>query len=297
MILSKPLCNIRVLLLGGFALGLIVISGCSPLQLVNAITLSKGSTVSSNVPYGTLERQTLDIYKPVKPAKSAAVIVFFYGGAWQRGEKRQYEFVARRLARAGHYVVIPDYRLYPEVTYPKFVEDGAAAVEYIVANLSDIASDNAPVFLMGHSAGAHIALLIALNSERFGSSKQVKEALRGAIGLSGPYDFLPLSPGVLQRIFPEGISRSDSQPVNHVDPTDIPVFLGQGTSDRTVWPRNAIRLADKLKSARVPHELNLYEGVSHAGTLTPFIQVLEGRSRIPEDVLDFIDTQVANDAI
>ena len=86
-------------------------------------------------------------------------MIFFYGGSWDTGSKNDYLFVAQALAASGYTVVIPDYRLYPAVRFPAFVDDGARAVRWTADR---VGTDK--VFVMGHSAGAHIALMLAANT-------------------------------------------------------------------------------------------------------------------------------------
>ena len=260
------------------------LSACTSLDIVKSITTPSGSTLSEDIAYGTNPRQKLDIYRPSQLTTNTAVIVFFYGGAWDDGDKSEYEFVARRLALSGHYVVIPDYRLFPEVVFPTFVEDAALAVKHVIANLTNIAEFERPLFLMGHSAGAHIAMMLAVDSKYLQQSLQ---QVRGVIGLSGPYDFLPLHSKRLEQIFPSDI-RSASQPINFVNGDEPPIFIGQGGADQRVWMRNATQLDSALKNHNVPSVLRIYPGVNHSGTLKPYVRFLDRNSPIPRDIEQFI---------
>lgn len=88
--------------------------------------------------------------------------------------------------------MIPDYRLYPETTYPGFMDDAAAAVVWARAHAAEFGADPQRIFLMGHSAGAHIAMLLTTDRHYLAQHGVDPHALAGAIGLAGPYDFLPL---------------------------------------------------------------------------------------------------------
>lgn len=121
--------------------------------------------------YGTLARQSLDIYTPIERDHAAPVVIFFHGGNWQTGTKSDYLFVGAALASRGFIVVIPDYRLYPEVRYPAFLEDGASAVSWTLRHLDEIGGDPDRVHLMGHSAGAYIAAMLALDERWLGEDR------------------------------------------------------------------------------------------------------------------------------
>src|SRR5881394_574711 len=81
----------------------------------------------ADIPYAPGPRHRLDVYAPQK-ATARPIIVFWYGGGWENGKKSNYRFVGAALAKAGYVAVLPDYRLYPEVKFPAFIEDGAQAL-------------------------------------------------------------------------------------------------------------------------------------------------------------------------
>src|SRR5690606_38098443 len=173
-------------------------------------------------------------------------------------------YVGRWLAEAGVTTIIPDYRLFPEVRYPVFVEDAAAAVAWVFGNHERLGIDPERIHLSGHSAGAHIAALLATDSKYLERHGIEPGNLAGVIGLSGPYDVLPLTDDDLVEIFsadPE--LQADSQPVNHVDGDEPPFLLLHGDDDLLVWPRNSIRLKARLDAAGVPAELRIYKGIGH----------------------------------
>src|SRR4030095_1253797 len=173
-----------------------LLGGCSPATLLNATVSRQGYTREADIAYGPDPRQKLDFYQPDKPRAAGKTVIFFYGGAWESGSKNYYLFVAQALASSGYAVVIPDYRLYPAVRFPAFVDDGARAVRWTADR---VGSDK--VFIMGHSAGAHIALLLAANTPYLAAAGVDRMKLKGAIGLAGPYDFLPLKSARLIEIF------------------------------------------------------------------------------------------------
>lgn len=162
------------------------LTGCSAINIANGLTPAGGTTLQPGIAYAPGERGRYDLYTPAGAGPAAPLIVFFYGGGWQSGSRDDYGFVARPLASLGALVAVPDYRLFPQVRWPGFVEDGAAALQAILAGPGAGPGAGRPVILMGHSAGAFIALALALDPRWLGPARG---RLAGAVGLAGPYDF------------------------------------------------------------------------------------------------------------
>ena len=192
-----------------------------PIALINRSIGSAGLTVRRAIPYGTHPRQRLDIYAPARPSGRLPVIVFFYGGSWQSGERMEYVFIAAVLARRGFVVAVPDYRVYPEVKYPDFLHDCAAAVAWVFAHAASHHGDPEQLFLLGHSAGAYNAVMLALAPGLLAQAHR----LAGVIGLSGPYDFLPLRDGTLKTIFANPAGFEATQPITHASGEAAPMLL------------------------------------------------------------------------
>jgi acetyl esterase/lipase len=242
----------------------------------------------ADVQYGALNRQRLDIYCAATPAENAALILFFYGGGWDEGERSNYEFVASGLTGHGHNVVIADYRLFPEVQFPAFVEDAALSIDWISNQNRVCGQSTKRFFIMGHSAGAHIAALLALDKRYSDRLTWRIGQIEGLIGLSGPYDFLPLEDGYLVDVFPE-TQRDASQPIRFVSSAAPPTLLIHGTDDSTVDIGNSTLLADALRNAGVAVTLRKYDGVGHARTVATIAPPLDRFSDTLADVLDFIE--------
>lgn len=126
---------IRIIVISFFAT---LVSACSGTGIVNLV--SKGYDVShiKGIAYGDQARANFDLYLPKSPdpqGTATPVIIFFYGGSWNHGEKSEYEFVGRRLANEGFIVAIPNYRIYPEVRYPDFLWDCADSVAAVLTHL------------------------------------------------------------------------------------------------------------------------------------------------------------------
>jgi acetyl esterase/lipase len=219
--------------------------------------------VTKAIPYGDGPRRTLDVYRP-RGAEDAPVVVFFYGGSWQGGRKETYRFVGRALARRGIVTVVADYRVYPEVAYPGFIEDGARAVRWAAAEIAAHGGDPRRILVMGHSAGAHIAAMLALDGRWLAEAGAPPVA--GLVGLSGPYDFLPIRDPALVRAF-GGANRPETQPIRHVAARPPPALLITGTADRIVDPDNSARLGARLEQAGGTVRLVRHRHVGHALTV------------------------------
>lgn len=269
----------------------ILAAGCSPIETLNAVSPSGHYQRTDDIAYGAAPSQRLDVYQPANTGERAPVVVFFYGGGWKGGARENFEFVASSLTKAGMVVVIPDYSFYPEVRFPSFVEDGAAATDWVFDNLDRLGGARDEVFLMGHSAGAHIAALLALD-DRYLEDAGVEDQLRGWIGLSGPYDFLPIGSGYLQDVFPEA-SREASQPINYVSPADPPALLIHGGDDTTVEPGNTARLAARLREAGVPVTVEIYEDLGHAALVASLAPPLDFIAATLEESRQFIERLTA----
>jgi acetyl esterase/lipase len=241
----------RALLAAGGALAL---PGCSATRLAQALTPTRGYAVTRDIVYGPLPRHRVDLYVPEAGGEAAPLIVFLHGGAWRSGSKDSYGFLGEAFASRGFATAVPNYRLFPEVRFPGFVEDGALALRW-AAQAPDL--PRGPRVLAGHSAGAHIAMLLALDA------RWQAPAPAAAIGIAGPYDFLPLRRGgFLADIF-GGTDRAETQPITFADRPGPPMLLLHGLADRTVLPEQSERLAARRRAAGYPAQVVTYADVGH----------------------------------
>jgi acetyl esterase/lipase len=281
----------RLLLSVPLLAAVITVVACSPLAVVNSASPNRYYERYDDLAYGDQPRQTLDLYTANNVRDGAPVVVFFYGGGWRNGRKENYEFVASALTEAGITVVIPDYRLHPDVSFPAFVEDGATAYAWTVSELPAYGRQTDNVFVMGHSAGAHIAASLSLDGRYLERESLSTESISGFIGLSGPYDFLPIKAGYLEAVFPEDV-RAQSQPIHFVSNDAPPTLLIHGEDDGTVLIDNSKRLAARLREAGVFVELTTYSGVGHARVVAALAPPLDFLGETLEDTLRFIDSVV-----
>ena len=270
-----------------------LLGACSGLAIVDALTPRWSYNVERDIRYGQDPRQQLDLYLPDTARPGAPLIVFFYGGGWETGSKSLYRFVGQAFTSLGYLVAIPDYRLYPQVRYTGILDDGAAAVAALAQRLchQDAGSARRPLFLIGHSAGAYIAAMLALDQrrlERAGAGQCRPIAVDAAVGLAGPYDFLPLESARLREIFGPGPAVPATQPIRHVDPSDPPMLLLTGTADRDVRPGNTLRLAAALREAGVRAETRLYDSVDHIRPVAALAAPLRLLAPVRADIDSFL---------
>ncbi|KQQ96726.1 alpha/beta hydrolase [Massilia sp. Leaf139] len=265
------------------------LAACSPLSVLNAVSPAGAVQSSTANRYGSDLRNMLDIYRPPAQAGKAPVIVFFYGGNWVSGDRADYAFVGRALAARGFVVVVPDYRLYPQVRYPDFLIDGAAAVAWAVREINRHGGDPENIFLMGHSAGAYNAAMLALDARWLGKEGLKPSLLRGWIGLAGPYDFLPVQNRTTRPVFDAPDTPADSQPLRHVSAASPPALLIAARKDELVDPaRNTGGMAASLRARQVPVRERYYDGVSHTTLVASLSTSLKGLAPTLAEVEAFV---------
>lgn len=262
--------------------------GCAPIALVNALVPSSGFERTEGIAYGAEPRQKLDVYRPVGVDSAAPVVVFFYGGRWRTGEREHFHFAAEALTSLGAVVVIPDYRLAPDVVFPAFVEDGARAVAWAHRNAPSYGGDPRRIYLMGHSAGAQIAALLALDRRYLDPLSVPDSAIAGMIGIAGPYDFLPFTDADVRQSMGPPERWPETQPVNFAREGAPPLLLLQGADDETVKPRNATSLAAAERAAGGCVRTVLYPHVGHIAILAALWAPLRMIAPVRREVARFI---------
>jgi acetyl esterase/lipase len=268
-----------------------LLAACAPSATLNALTPRSTHSVTNAVAYGALPRQKLDVYKPAQAAAAGGypVVVFFYGGSWNSGERANYAFVGEALASRGVLTLVADYRVYPEVRYPDFLTDSALALAYGLKQAEALGGNPQRVFVMGHSAGAYNAAMLALDARWLKAAGHAPTELAGFIGLAGPYDFLPMTNVTTQPVFFHPNYPEGSQPVSYVDASSPRSFIGAAKKDSLVDPqRNSVALAGQLQTAGVPTSLKLYDRVNHVTLAAALSAPLRWLAPVLDDVVEFI---------
>ena len=275
----------RVLLAGLAALTLL--AGCTGHSVLNRMTPTSGYDAATNLVYDRGKSLRLDIYTPHN-VSNAPVVVFFFGGRWTSGVKDDWKFVGEALASRGFVAVIPDYRQYPEVRFPTFVEDGAKALAWLRNNAANYGGDPDKLFVMGHSSGAHIAAMLALNEQYLADVGGSRLWLRGMIGLAGPYDFLPITDPTLRDVFGPPEKFEQSQPVLFAEGDNPPIMLMHGEDDEIVSVRDTRSLADAIKKAGGPISTVIYPKMSHDYIVKSLAKPLRGQTDVINHIADFV---------
>ena len=269
------------------------LGGCSGVGTLNAVTARGSHTLQADVAYGGLPRQRLDVYRPLAaaPAGGWPVVVFFYGGSWNSGERGDYRFLGEALSARGVLTLVADYRLYPEVRYPDFVEDSAQAVAFGLDHAAQWGGDPKRVFVMGHSAGGYNAAMVALDARWLAANRHAPQDLAGWIGLAGPYDFFPTDNPDAQPVFFHPHYPPRAQPIEFTQTRARPTFVGAPTKDSLVSPERSTRqLAARLAAAGTPVTLRTYPGASHTTLIGAFAWPLRWVAPVLDDVVAFIQS-------
>jgi acetyl esterase/lipase len=273
----------------GLPIAAVLLAGCSPTTVLNALAESGSSRIIPGIAYGSDPRQTLDVYVPTAQRGPFPVVVFFYGGSWNSGDRGQYRFVGEALASRGMLAVIADYRIYPQVRYPEFLKDSALAAAWTVANAQAYDGDPQRVYVMGHSSGAYNAAMLALDPRWMNAAGLSPKVFAGFIGLAGPYDFLPIGNPEVKPVFFAPDSPPDSQPILYAGPESPRSFLAAADKDNLVDPeRNSHQLADKLSAAGVAVTYKRYSRVNHVTLIAAIGRPLRWLAPVLDDINAFV---------
>lgn len=275
---------------GLWAALLALLSGCSTTDILDRLVPSDSYQAELGVAYGVLERQRLDVYRPLQPGPGAApLVVFFYGGSWTSGQRSEYRFVGEALASRGVVTVVADYRLSPQVRYPEFVRDAALAVRWAHEHAARLGADPRRLHVMGHSAGAYNAAMVALDARWLGELGQSPALLAGFIGLAGPYEFLPIGVPEVQVAFDWPHTQPESQPVNHVSAGAPRTLLIAPRNDTLVGTRrNTEALGRLLQAQGVDTTVQVLDGVSHITLMGAMARPLNFLAPVAEQVVRFV---------
>jgi acetyl esterase/lipase len=279
--------------IGGLIVGRQALAFSSVVGLYNGLVADRGVAVERGVAFGSLARDRLDIYRPAAGDRGGPIAMFIYGGGWRSGDRATYGFVGTALAARGITTVIADYRLFPEVKFPAFVEDAARAYAWISANLATGAGTRRPIVLIGHSAGAYIAAMLALD-ESYLSAAGVAERPAGLIGLAGPYAFDPTTFPTTAEVFKPAASADAARPVAFVRQGAPRALLVHGLQDETVQLSNTRELASALQAVGTDVRKVEYAGIGHMGLVLAISRPFRWRAPVLREIAEFIRSAQSN---
>lgn len=249
-------------------------SACTQTAFVaaNLPTHFDATVVVQDRAYGPDPAQKLDLYIPANNTKKPfEVVVFFYGGRWTYGAKEDYRFVGSTFANRGFLAVIPDYRKYPQVRFPAFMEDGAKALSWVYDHIAELHGNPTRIHVMGHSAGAHIGALVTADLRYLADEgKDRSIVIHDFAGLAGPYAFTPDEPD-LEDMFGPPQNYPNMQITTFIDGTQPPMLLLYGDADDAVKYANLEKLEQRIMQRGGCVRSQIYSGANHTdlvGALT-----------------------------
>ncbi len=192
------------------------------------------------------ERHKLNLYLP-RDAKGFPVLVYVHGGGWTKGDRKSFARQAETLAKNGVGVASVGYRLSPAVKHPVHIQDVASAFAWVHAHIAKYGGRPDALFIGGHSAGGHLAALLATDESYLKAQKLSLKDVRGAVPISGVYT---IPPGKLAAVFgDEPSGRSQASPLSHVKPGDPPFLVLYADKDGPGMDRMAEEFTKALKQA------------------------------------------------
>ena len=270
----------------------LALAGCSAGRVVEAIVPLYTYDVEEGIAYGDEPRQHLDVYRPLDAVKGAPMVVFFYGGSWKRGKRSMYRFVGEALASAGVVTVVADYRLLPDARWRDVLRDCAAATHWAVSNATRLGASRQRVHLMGHSAGAYNAAMVAMDPRWLAAHGLGPRDLAGWIGIAGPYNFDPGGHPLSRVLFEWPDNPPDSQAIVHASARAPRTLLMAAVDDALVDPKaNTVALAQRLRSSGADVRMELLTGVNHITVMAAFARPLRVLAPVRHEVLRFVTTR------
>ena len=245
------------------------------------------------IAYGPDPMQALDVYAPLGPSGPAPVVMFFHGGGWQTGRRQEYGFAGRALASRGFLTLVAGYRLVPQVRYPAFLEDAAAAAAWAVAHAGEFGGDPSRLSLIGHSAGAYIALQLALDRRYLRAAEVDPAVVKAVVGLSGPYTFLPLRSPATTATFSAAEDLDATQPINHVRADAPPTLLIHGGRDTAVNAGQTVRMGRALTGSDALAEVRIFQDLTHSDTVLALSRPFRKKAPILDEVTAFLKAHTA----
>jgi acetyl esterase/lipase len=230
-----------------------------------------------NIPYLPKDSENFDQRKhllDVFPSQkeNSPVFLFIHGGGWSAGSKNLYSKLGDNFSKRGITTIIANYRLAPEFNVLDMASDVAGAVQWTLQNAENYNGSLKKFFISGHSAGGHLAALIAFNKmflEKLEVSDQPFSGLFliDAFGLNA-LDFIQAHQSFyinhIENIFtgnPENWKMAS--PAEYLDNVDIPVYLFTGSETHDVLMYDNKIFSEKLEKFQIPHEHKIFQGKTH----------------------------------
>ncbi|RUO26512.1 alpha/beta hydrolase [Aliidiomarina minuta] len=269
-----------------------LLSACSGTSLLNSVVPSGSYNVNDAIVYGEHNRQRMDIYLPDEKPHKQQVMVFIYGGSWEQGDKSDFEFIGQAFARLGYITLIPNYRIYPEVEFPDFINDVAMALSTLPQHMPGGCPSGHEIIIMGHSAGAHSAALLAADPRYLKNNAASDVHISALIGLSGPYD-LPLNHERVRDKFTQ-VKGDEANAIALAHENMPATLLIHGESDSVAEPEHAHKFKAQLQQLEVPVTLHTYSRRRHVDLIASLASPLRFWTPAYNDIQQFLQEHGLN---
>lgn len=233
----------------------------------------------------------LDVYQPRK-SENNAVVIFIHGGNWNEGKKEIYKFLGRNFAKKDIVTVIPNYTLSPNGNYDTMAKEVAAVVEWTNANVTKYSGNPDQIFLMGHSAGAHLIALASTNPKYLQDPELIKGIiLNDAAGLD-MYSYLKEVPPTKKNNYDTTWTLNedewkDASPIYFLSENAPPFILYVGTKSYPSIISQNKDFVEELKSYQPSVEIN-YLNKKHVPMMSQFFIPWNKRY---DEIIEFIQAK------
>ncbi len=258
-------------------------------SFLSMVTAERGVVIEDELAYGPLPRHRADIYTSAATPDDGPILLFIYGGGWDSGERSYYGFVGSAFAAKGITTVIPDYRLFPEVKYPVFMHDVAQAYAWVHRKFCAPGKPPRPIFICGHSAGAHAAGLLCYDESFLTGIDPELPRPAGFVGLSGPYAYDPTTHVRSRHIFETAQSVDQVRPIAHVSLGAPPSLLMHGAKDQIVQFKNAKVLSAALRDLGIRAEAIEFANMAHTDMVIAIARPFRWRAPVFSNAVRFIE--------
>ena len=264
--------------------------------LFQEIISSAQVKTAKNINYAsnTEESNTLNVFFKNDNIKDKPVIIFIHGGSWSSGKKETYWWLGRNFARKGVVTVVINYPLAPNSKYEKMANDCALAVKWVQENISNYTASPNKIYVMGHSAGAHLAELINADPKYF-QHAGIKNPIKGVI-LNDPFgldlhEYLSTTEkddfyfNFIRTFTDQPAIWTLASPLHYINNIKNPHLLFYGEKTYPAIKLQTPRLFNALKGNGVPAEIKLIKGKSHIPMIT---QMIFGCNDLYKDIVNIV---------
>lgn len=237
--------------------------------------------------------QSLDVFWNDK-SENSNVIFFVHGGGWLSGDKKMYREMALKMAEKGLAVILVNYRLSPGVKFPDHINDVATALFWVSKNVNSYNADPHKIFLMGHSAGAHIISLILLDHNYLKEHRINPDDIAGLISISGVFEIKTQNGGATKRylemVFGNEEIWKKASCSTYIDnfKTHLPqLFITWVEGEQDLAKNESANLIKMLDNSDVEYKTFIFKGSDHNVFLT---DLQNFQSTFSKEFMEFVRT-------